>query len=182
MLCLELWTLSATHQLSLALRESSVLSVNPLDRTHSTSLPPPPPPALTPWHAELSVGRSENFYALVNKSVKFNADERKFTTLQIKLDFYLNKLHFMRSARMCDAVASSSSRNNKQATAIICTGIWRQDMWQWVVARVWATRWLLYVFLFITRSIARKCLLIFRSARTIKIGASKGEKKKQIIF
>lgn len=42
---------------------------------------------------------SENFYALVNKSVKFNADEQKFTTLQIKLDFYLNKLHFMLGRR-----------------------------------------------------------------------------------
>lgn len=36
---------------------------------------------------------------------------------------------------------------------------------------------LLYVYLFIARSIAGKCLLIFRSARTIK---NRG--KKQIIF
>lgn len=41
----------------------------------------------------------------------------------------------------------------------------------------WLAGWLLYVYLFIARSIAGKCLLIFRSARTIK---NRG--KKQIIF
>lgn len=87
------------------------------------SHPPLPPPIV------VSVAKAENFYALVNKSVKFNADEQKFTTLQIKLDFYLNKLHFMRWRRpgtLPSPAPSSSSlpcRNNKQATAIICTGI-----------------------------------------------------------
>lgn len=70
-----------------------------------------------------------NFYALVNKSVKFNARDElksikkkikeKFTTLRIKLDFYLNKLHFI--FRLI--LRPRGCRNNKQATLIICTGI-----------------------------------------------------------
>lgn len=59
------------------------------------SYPLPPSASQFPPATVVSVARAENFYALVNKSVKFNADELKFTTLQIKLDFYLNKLHFM---------------------------------------------------------------------------------------
>lgn len=79
-----------------------------------------------------------NFYALVNKSVKFNArDEMKsikkmkeqFTTLRIKLDFYLNKLHFI----CCPHRRPHGSHDNKQATLVICTGI------QWVdgIMAIW---------------------------------------------
>lgn len=103
-----------------------LMSSPPKISKSSTCLNSPPAPVIPlPLTAFVSVAGAENFYALVNKSVKFNADEQKFTTLQIKLDFYLNKLHFMRWRRPGTAPSPHSlpCRNNKQATAIICTGI-----------------------------------------------------------